>query len=141
MAHFIGGSGRKPLRIQRLASWVPERIATSLTLDSKLMIGSDGVKPGYTRVTPTHIKDKDMNLVGRAFWNTKVAEVAVTTDATSTATEDVYQVEIRKPTVNLRDAKLDHLAPTDRMDIKKLDKINFLLLRQGSCYPTETQEF
>jgi len=101
----------------------PDLIAKALDMDGRLMIGSDGVKPGYTRVTPSHMKGRDLNFIDRAFWNTKLAEVHVSETDSVVQNQKAYIAEIKVPRKGLEDHRLQHLSVRDRITVQRLSRV------------------
>lgn len=109
-------------------------INESIGLDNRLMIGSDGRNAGFTKVSAAHVSVDDLNLVGRAYWNTKLVQVQPTLSS-STRSEQNYDVVLSQPPKRLSTKPLKYLSPVDRIEVKKTARINELASKIRSTVP------
>ena len=116
----------------------PTLINQSINMNNRLMIGSDGRNPGYTRVRALHIEPKELNLIGRNYWNTKLVEVKPTV-ISNTNTKQEYDVNLSQPRKNLSTKRLRHLSPVDRIEVKKTARIQDLASKIRTALPDRAE--
>lgn len=100
-------------------------INNSLGLSSKLRIGTDGRYSGYTKTNPTITNKSSLNFVDSSYWNTKLAQVTPTLTGNNLG-QQTYSVSISSPPKNLSKKQLTNLSNIDRLEVKRVSKIQEL---------------
>lgn len=113
----------------------PSAINKALNLNKRLMIGSDGATSGYTKVTPLHINADNLNLVDRAYWKDRLVAVDVSLKS-STSSKQEYDVQISKPRKNLSRRPLRELSTKDRLEVKRLARVQELASQVRDIVPS-----